>query len=214
MKRISIVLFSVIFILSINTNVRAQLVRIGVGGGITNITGPDMLTKAVSEGGSGYSTEYNFGIVGKIGLPLIPITPRALIIYHKFGGEGTQIPALPKGSSQTANVEFSQSILTLGAGVQYGFIPIPVGIDPYLSLDLTFNNMGELTTTIDGTETTIEGTSRTGLQIGAGAEISIIPAINLDIFAGYNLFNLIGKEDGEESMSAINVDIFLMFSFL
>jgi hypothetical protein len=214
MKKISIVLFSFFFILSISTTVQAQLVRIGIGGGLTNVTGPDHLTKEVSENGKGYSTEYNFGLVGKIGLPLIPLTPRAFVTYHKFGGEGSQIPVVSKGNSLSTNVEFSQSILSLGAGVQYGFIPVPVGVDPYLSLDIIFNNFGDLTTTTDGVEATVGGTSRTGLQFGAGAEVSILPTINLDVFAGYNLFNIIGKDEGEETISVINLDIYLMFSFI
>jgi hypothetical protein len=52
------------------------------------------------------------------------------------------------------------------------------------------------------------------LQFGAGAEVSILPTINLDVFAGYNLFNIIGKDEGEETISAINLDIYLMFSFI
>jgi len=214
MKKFSIIFLSLYFIIIITNNVHAQLLSIGIGGGLTNVTGPDGFTKDVSDNGLGYSTEYNFGVVGKLGLPLIPITPRAIVIYHRFGGEGNRTPVLPKGNSVSETLEFSQSILTLGAGVQYGFIPIPLGIDPYLSLDLTFNNFGEFSTTTDGNEVKVDGNSRTGLQLGAGAEISIIPTINLDIFAGYNMFNLIGKEDGEETISAINLGIFLMFSFL
>jgi len=37
-----------------------------------------------------------------------------------------------------------------------------------------------------------EGSSRVGLQLGVGTEVTIIPLINLDVFAGYNWFNLKG----------------------
>jgi hypothetical protein len=59
-----------------------------------------------------------------------------------------------------------------------------------------------------------EGNSRVGLQLGIGTEVTIIPLINLDVFAGYNWFNLTGKEDGEETISAFVLDLFLMFNFL
>lgn len=215
MKKISIILLSVFFILCTNAKVQAQFIKIGVGGGLTNITGPDELTKDVSEGGLGFSTEYNLAAIGKINLPLIPLTPRALVIYNKLSGDGSSEIPLNKGTNVTSiNYEFSQSILSLGVGVQYGFIPIPVGIDPYLSVDLMFNNFGDFTITEDGIETTENGISRTGLQFGLGAEVSIIPSINLDVFAGYHLFNMFGKDEGEETIRAINLDLFLMFNFL
>lgn len=215
MKKISIMFLSTIFIVCLSINVHGQFLKIGVGGGITNITGPDEFTKEVSDGGLGFSTEYNIGLVGKIDLPLIPLTPRGLIIYHNLGGEGSQIPVLPKVSNATdINVEYSQSILSLGLGVQYSFIPVPIGFDPYVAVDLMYNNFGEFTTTTDGNEVTAEGVSRTGLQFGIGTEISLIPTLNLDVFAAYNLFNVAGKEDGEETITAITLDIFVMFNFL
>ena len=207
MKKITIILFSVFFILSINTNVHAQLFKIGAGGGLTNVSGPDFYTKDISEGGRGYSSEYNYGIIAKLGLPVFPLTPRGFVLIHNLNGSG--IP--PAG---TEEVETSQSITSVGLGLEYGFIPVPAGFDPYLSLDATFNNFGDLTVKSGGTEEKFEGGSRVGLQVGLGTEVTIIPLINLDVFAGYNWFNLTGKEDGEETISAFVLDVFLMFNFL
>ena len=204
MKKITIILFSVFFILSINTNVHAQLFKIGAGGGLTNVSGPDSYTKDISEGGRGYSSEYNYGIIAKVGLPVFPLTPRGFVLIHNLNGSG--IP--PAG---TEEVETSQSITTVGLGVEYGFIPVPAGFDPYLSLDATFNNFGDFKVS---DVVVSEGASRVGLQLGVGTEITIIPLINLDVFAGYNWFNLTGKEDGEETISAFVLDVFLMFNFL
>ena len=204
MKKITIILFSVFFILSINTNVHAQLFKIGAGGGLTNVSGPDSYTKDISEGGRGYSSEYNYGIIAKLGLPVFPLTPRGFVLIHNLNGSG--IP--PAG---TEEVETSQSITTVGLGVEYGFIPVPAGFDPYLSLDATFNNFGDFKVS---DVVVSEGASRVGLQLGVGTEITIIPLINLDVFAGYNWFNLTGKEDGEETISAFVLDVFLMFNFL
>ncbi|GMR25333.1 MAG: hypothetical protein BMS9Abin39_0623 [Ignavibacteria bacterium] len=202
MRKITIILFSVFFILSLNTNVHAQLLKLGVGGGLTRVLGPNSYTDDIGNNGLGFSSEYNFGAIVKVGLPVIPLTPRGFFLYHKL-------------SSNEDITEFSQSISSLGLGLQYGFIPIPAGFDPYLSLDLTLNNFGDLTETINGNETKIGGGfSRFGLQLGIGTEVTIVPFINLDIFAGYNWFNLTGKEDGEETISAFVLDVFLMFNFL
>ena len=199
MKKITIILFSVFFILSINTKVQAQLISIGAGGGLTQVLGPDIYTNDIPNG-LGFSSEYNFGIIAKVGLPVIPITPRGFILYHTL-------------NSNFEEIENSQSITSLGLGVQYGFIPIPAGFDPYLSLDATFNNFGDFKGTLPSDLIAING-SRVGLQLGLGTEVTIIPLINLDVFAGYNLFNLTGKEDGEETISAFVLDLFLMFNFL
>ena len=200
MKKITIVLFSVFFILSINTKVQAQLVSIGAGGGLTQILSPDYYKNDISDGGLGFSSGYNLGIIAKVGLPVIPITPRGFILYHTLEGNSNAI-------------ENSQSITSVGLGVQYGFIPVPAGFDPYLSLDATFNNFGDFKGTLPSDLIAING-SRVGLQLGVGTEVTIIPLINLDVFAGYNWFNLTGKEDGEETVSAFVLDLFLMFNFL
>jgi Outer membrane protein beta-barrel domain len=202
MKKISFVLISVILILFFNSVVPAQLVKVGVGGGLTNIQGPDSYTNDISQDGLGFSSEYNFGAIVKVDLPAVPLTPRGFFLYHKL-------------SSNEDITEFSQSISSLGLGLQYGFIPIPAGFDPYLSLDLTLNNFGDFTETINGNESKVGGGfSRFGLQLGIGTEVTIVPFINLDIFAGYGWFNLTGKEDGEDTVSAFVLDVFLMFNFL
>ncbi|MGB5529197.1 MAG: hypothetical protein WBQ32_04435, partial [Ignavibacteriaceae bacterium] len=85
--RISQTIIATFLILFVFTSIStAQLVKVGVGGGITQVTAPDSLTNKVAEGGLGYSTEWNLGLVGKVDLPLIPITPRAFITYHMITG--------------------------------------------------------------------------------------------------------------------------------
>ena len=204
MKKITAILFSVVFILSINSNVHAQLFKIGAGGGLTNVSGPDSWTNDVADDGLGFSSEYNYGIIAKVGLPVFPLTPRGFVLIHNLNGSG-----VPPSSNE--EVETSQSITSVGLGVQYGFIPVPAGFDPYLSLDATFNNFGDFKVS---DVVFSEGNSRVGLQLGVGTEVTIIPLINLDVFAGYNWFNLTGKEDGEETVSAFVLDVFLMFNFL
>jgi Outer membrane protein beta-barrel domain len=214
MRKITAILFSVLFILSFNTNVHAQLIKLGVGGGLTQILGPDHYTRDISNAGFGFSSEYNLGIIAKVGLPIIPLTPRAFFNYHNLNSEGTPPMSLFKGNDLDNAAEYSQSIFTLGLGVQYGFIPVPVGFDPYLSFDLTFNNFGDFKTIFNGNENVFDGFSRLGLQVGLGTEVTILPMLNLDVFAGYNWFNLTGKDDNEKTVTAFVLDVYLMFSFL
>ena len=205
MKKTKVAVLLVSFLILFSSDIFGQLVSIGVGGGLTQVTGPEGTTKAVSEGGLGYSSEYNFGAIGKVDLPLVPITPRAFIIYHKFNGDGT---------FNGEQIENSQSILSLGVGASYNFIPVPAGVDPYVALDIMFNSFGDFTQKVGGVETKYSGNSRTGLGIGVGAEVSLLPKINVDVSASYRMFNLIGKDSGEETLSAVNLDLFFMFSLL
>jgi hypothetical protein len=200
MKKITVILFSVFFILSINTNVHAQIFKIGAGGGLTQVLSPDYYKNDISDGGLGFSSGYNLGIIAKVGLPAIPITPRAFFLNHTL-------------TSNFEEIDYKQTITSFGLGVQYGFIPIPAGFDPYLSLDVTFNNFTDFEGTLPAELIAVNG-SRTGLQVGIGTEVTIIPLINLDVFAGYNWFNLSGKEGLEESVNAFVLDVFLMFNFL
>jgi outer membrane autotransporter protein len=195
--------FLILFVFtSIST---AQFVKVGVGGGITQVLAPDALTKKVSEGGLGYSTEWNLGLVGKVDLPLIPITPKAFLFYHKFSGSGTVL---------AQDVEYSQSVLEYGIGAQYNFIPVPLGFDPYIALDISSTNFGDFTAKVNGMETKSSGVTRFGGGIGVGTEISIVPIVNLDLYLSYKMLNLVGKESGEDTISAVTLDAFVTFNFL
>ncbi len=59
-----------------------------------------------------------------------------------------------------------------------------------------------------------DGFNRFGGGIGLGTEVTIIPLINLDFYLSYKMFNLTGKEDGEETISAVTLDAFIIFNFL
>jgi hypothetical protein len=184
----------------------AQLFKLGVGGGITQILSPDNYTNKVSDDGLGYSTEWNIAAIGKLDLPLIPITPRAFIFDHMLSGNGT--------NELDQNVEYSQSIFEYGVGAQYNFIPSPMGFDPYIALDLSFSTFGDFTSKVNGVEAKTGGFTRFGGGIGLGSEVSIVPIVNLDLYLCYKIFNLTGKQDNEDSISAITLDALITFNFL
>ena len=205
----------IIFAVMLSSKANAQLFSFGVGGGLTNVVGSEDYTNKISEEGLGYSTEWNGGVIAKLGLPLVPITPRAFILYHSLNGSEDFVNPLAKGTSiNSGEIKFSQSILSVGLGIQYGFIPIPAGVDPYFAIDLVYNNFGERTQTTFGVDSTFSSVSRFGLGLGVGAEIMLIPVLNLDVLVSYQMMNLVGKEEGESSLSTITLDAFLLFSFL
>ena len=213
MKRNQILTLLVLIMFSLPTFTFAQLVKIGAGGGITKVLGPESLTDEISTaedwGGAGFSTEWNAGLIGKVDLPLIPITPRGFIIYHSFAAS-KEFPI----EQNRAKIETNQTILEIGLGAQYNFIPTPLGFDPYIALDISLNTFGDYTTNVNGEEFVSDGFSRFGGGIGLGTEVTIIPLINLDLYLSYKMFNLTGKEDGEETVSAITLDAFIIFNFL
>ena len=94
---------------------------------------------------------------------------------------------------------------------------MPGPISPYLGFDIFYSKIGDTKLTSSGGgmsyEQTIEGVNRTGIGLGAGLQIGIIPLIDIDVSAKYNINNLIGKEDGEETFSTINLSASVFFGF-
>lgn len=210
MKFTGTALFSLLLFLSITSSSNAQLFQIGAGGGLTQILAPKAYTNSVEDGGYGFSSEWNVGVIAKLGLPLIPITPRAYFLYHTLTGNGELNPIY----YGEPNVEFKQTITEIGIGAQYNFVPLPAGFDPYIALDIFYSNFGKLSANgMEDTPFTYDG-NRFGAGIGLGTEVTIIPIIDLDVYASYKMFNLVGKDSGEETVSAFTLDVFVLFSFL
>lgn len=183
----------------------AQGLDLGLGGGVTQILGPEGLTNSVEENGAGYSTEFNFGLKGKFTLPLLPLKPNVFFLYHIINGSG---------DVTGGTVENSQNIMTIGAGVEYSFLPVPGPVSPYLGLDVFYTGFGEFESKTPAATIKGESSTRYGLGIGAGAEITAAPKVDIDVNVKYNMLNLLGKDDGEETISAINLNVFIFFSVL
>ncbi len=205
MKYLKSILLVLLLLFFLPTLTNAQLIQLGAGGGLTQILAPDYYTNSVGDGGLGFTTEWNGGAIFKIGLPLLPITPRAYFLYHSLTGSGDL-------ATTNQNVENTQSISEIGIGLQYNFVPLPAGFDPYIALDIAYNSFSALE--INGSEVPDSKVSRFGGGIGLGTEITIIPIIDLDVYASYKMFNLAGKSDGEETVTAFTLDVFILFSFL
>lgn len=192
-----ITVISMAALLSLSNTGYSQSLKLGFGGGLTIIQSPDGFTNSIPDG-AGFDSEYHIGLKVKIDLPIIPITPYGFIQYHFLRGEG---------STPLGTVETNQNIFSLGAGGELELVPGP--INPFLLLDLSYNNFGDFEASGGSLSISSGGNSRVGLGIGAGVAFTLLP-IDLELSAKYNFFNLVGKEDGEETISAfvINASVF------
>lgn len=189
----------------------AQGISIAPTAGLTIVTGPEEFTNDISEGGLGFSSAPHFGVKGRFSLPLIPLAITGQVLYTSFSGDGEGMIT----GDVTVPIETESSLLIFGVGAEYNFVPGP--ISPYLGFDLFYANLGDTKVTSTASnfsyEQTVDGESRTGIGIGGGLQIGIIPLIDVDVAAKYNINNLIGKEDGEETFSTINLSASVSFGF-
>lgn len=169
----------------------AQSIDIGLGGGLSLVQTPAAYTDA-----AGFSTEYHIGIKGKLNFPLIPITPIGFVEYHFFNGSMNTLDG---------SVDTKLNILSIGVGGEVSLLPGP--LSPYLGLDLEFNNFGNFEPSGAGSGSV----SRTGLGIGAGLMFKLLPVINVDLNLKYQMMNLLGKSDGEETVGIINLNAAIFF---
>lgn len=188
MKKSILFLFTFFFVAF--TILQAQSLRIGPTVGLTSFQAPDYLTNDLDEGGWGLSSHINYGAKVKLGLPLLPLTFVGSFVYTPL-------------SSEKGDVEFSSSLTSIGLGAELSFAPGP--LSPYAGLDLLYNSFGDTEyKTPDGPQKG-DGVSRYGIAIGIGAEFTLLPKVDVDVSAKYNMYNLFGKDDNEE-ISAVNKD--------
>ncbi len=204
MKYISVILF--LFMLLFIQSADAQLLKIGVGGGLLSLQSPNYYTNNISlTNGNvdayGLKNNYQFGVEAKFNLPLFPITPVAFINYGILKGTG---------SGDYTGYQTSLSIFSIGAEAEYFALPFPF-MRPYVALNISENNFGKLEIEAPSGATLDSPTlSRLGGGIGIGAEITI-PPVDFDLSAKYNVFNLVGKNSGEKSVNAFSVSLMLLF---
>lgn len=197
MKKISITLFCLSFFLLFNNTLHAQLIKFGLGVGLTDVTAPSEYTNSISNNGAGFGANFNFGAQARFNLPLVPLTPIVFVNYHMLRGNGTV---------NNINIKTSENILSIGAEAEYNILPLPF-VKPYVSLEIAVNNLGDLSNGI----TNQGSATRYGGAIGVGTIITILPVIDLDASLKYNMFNLVGKDSGEENIDALTLCLAVIF---
>lgn len=211
-------LFTVLLVLVSTTLISAQSFKIGVGGGLTTFTAPESLTKDISEGGFGVSVGYHFGAKARFSLPVIPLAFFCEINYSPLKGEEDVDYNNLYGHNIKMHYETESSLLSIGIGAQYSIIPGP--ISPYASAEVIYNSLADMKVKYSGTSgstivkeemTVSEKFNRTGVGLGAGVFISVLPLIDIDVNVKYKIVNVAGKEDGEDTMSLVNVNATVFF---
>ncbi len=202
MKNLLRSLFALVLILILSSSSEAQLVKLGVGGGLTYLSNPDSLTKSISDGGLGFTSNYHFTVMAKFDIPLIPFTPGVFIDYHYLKGSGSY--------TGIGNINTEQHIFSLGIEGQYTLLPLPL-VKPYAEVDIAYNHFGDLQISDPAAIYTQPGYNRYGAAIGVGAVITAIPSMNLDVSIKYSFMNLVGKDSGENSINATTLNLILLF---
>jgi opacity protein-like surface antigen len=154
----------------------------------------------------GLGSGVNFGVVFKARLPVLNI--RAAVNYSSLSNSGNSETDRPQSF-----IEVKHNLLMLSAGPEFKFNIPASSLTPYAGADLIFTSISgesrfdEAARVDDGTYT-MNGSSRLGIGLGAGAEIAIGNKFGIDICLRYNLINLIGKKF-EELPSDERVDSYV-----
>lgn len=200
MKKNTGLIILVSFLLLFSFNVSAQTIRLGLGGGLTSITSPNYYTDNISNGGYGFKDNYHLGLIAKLNLPLLPITPALFIDYHYLTSSG---------QLDTVAVSLSQKIFSIGIEGEWNFLPLPV-IKPYLLVNVAMNSFGQLQLTTTNQIYGQKSFTRFGAGVGVGSVISVIPSMDLDLSAKYNFMNLMGRGD-EGKINSFTLNLLILF---
>ena len=202
-KMMFLLAFASVLIFSSNAAF-GQMIKFGIGGGINTIQAPNGYTNSIESGGLGFSAGYHLGILAKLSVPLSPITPIGFVNYSRFKNSETL---------SFGDVSISQSIFTIGVGGELSVLPLPGPLSPYITADVDYNKFSDFSVTYpSGLQNpyTGGGMSRYGIGVGVGTEVNLI-AIKFDVNAKYKIYNLIGKKNGEDNITAFEISAYLMF---
>ncbi len=184
-------------------------IQFGVGAGYTTLSSSTSYTEPIEDGGTGFSSGMHYGAKLRIFLPLLPINVIGHFFYSPLNSKGTYTY-----QGVTADYENSGSLMNFEGGAELTLFP--TGIKPYISAVFLYSNFGKTTQTITALGQTYENTiteakNRTGLGFGAGVRFTLLPIIDLEIAARYNINNLFGREEGEDYLNTFNLTAFVLF---
>jgi hypothetical protein len=118
--------FTILLVLLIASSISfAQSIKVGLGGGLAIVNGPEGFTNDISKNGLGFSTEYQVGLKGKFGLPLLPFKIIAEANYMLLNGEESFNMSF-EGENVKIKAETEASMFSFGVGAEYSLIPGPI----------------------------------------------------------------------------------------
>ena len=144
---------------------------------------------------------WNAGVKARIH-SLLPLNIVGSVTYNRVSDRPA--PEIPAFGIPFENGEADVTWM-IGGGLEYA-PPFPV-VSPYLGIDALLNR---LSTTKEGSSSITRG----GLGVGGGILVGIPLVGTVDGSVKYQVFNITGKEEGENSLSQLALSIGLMFSVL
>jgi opacity protein-like surface antigen len=183
----------VLFIL-LSTTIVGQSLKIGIGGGYSALTGSNDFT---AEDMLNFNSGFHYGGKLLVGIPLLPIQFAANIYNNPLSSDVTVFDQ---------EIETEMSFLSVGIGAEFTLIPGPV--QPYLAGELLYTSFSAPKLndiTIGSSE------SKTGFGVGAGLYFKLIPLVDLDVSAHYNMNTLLSS--GEE-LNTMHVRLNILYSIL
>lgn len=153
---------------------------------------------------------YQIGVKGRI-----PMSEDAAftggIAWTRFPETDIEVKD-PETDEVLTTLGTNQNIIPISAGLNYYLINTAFGV--YAAGELTYNLIsnsvdykGDLDVPID----TSPSDSRVGFGIGAGLDLAIPALFTVNMEGRYNLANLIGKEDGENTKTYFTFTLGIYF---
>ena len=181
-----------------------QSIKFGVGGGLTALTGDNSYT---AENAANLSSGIHYGGKLVVGLPLLPIQFFANAYINPLDSEYTE---------ETTNTTVKNETTFLSAGIGAEMTLLPGPLQPYIAGELLYTSFGETTTTIknslgETSEVYPADESGLGVGLGAGLYFKLLPIIDLDLSAHYNMNTLLS--DGE-TMNSTHIRLNILISIL
>jgi hypothetical protein len=152
----------------------------------------------------------DLGISGGVSIPNGILNGRNNSGYH-WGAKGrirglTPLNIVASGNyNRLPNKVGGESDIAMMVGVGLE-LPVPsVVVNPYFGIDALWNRLSS-------TNSGVQASSRVGIGAGAGVDFSIPGLGSFETSIKYQMFNLLGKDDREETLSQITGSVTLMFS--
>jgi len=154
-----------------------QSIKVGLGGGYTTLGGNSDFT---AEDVLNLESGMHYGGKVVVGF-LLPIKFAANIFQNSL-------------SNDVAGTSTETSFLSFGLGAEMNLLPGP--IQPYLAAELLFTSFGD----VNYNDITVAAEeSKTGLGFGAGVYFKLLPVIDLDLSAHYNMNTILSSGDNLNS---------------
>ncbi|MBI3766819.1 MAG: hypothetical protein HY277_10015 [Ignavibacteriales bacterium] len=162
--------------------------------------------------GVGLPVTLDLGVGGGVSLPIGTLSDNVNTGWHAGATARISglIPINIVGSAYYNRLPFkvgsdASTAWMIGAGIEY---PIPgIIVKPYLGLDGLVN-------VISSTASGAQSITREGLGIGCGLQFSVPAFGSFDASVKYQIFNMLGKESNEETLSQVTASVAVMFSVL